>query len=381
MSAPNISVDTNGANPPLHEHGNPGETSSLGLFWPPKETDYYRAKGFYPQAILDQNGFDPFLKRLEWRENSRRFTTVGQEETGNPESPKNFSRITMRAVVSNDLLQTHVDQLRDKIEAIIPLEGGDNNPFGGTSLVYFGKNHAKRKSDVHTIQNCVDNLRRANEDVERTPQEMTEKAYQNGYTLELMTKDRVYTLQDHEVAELFALYAPFGWSQEQVLTLLNAHDRLLSVAKKDNIIVSAGIAEMAETHIQFGKDQTHKLHMVELTDAATSVDHSGKGLYSAVSTVLLQELAKKYAHTDEEVLVFGESNATALGVLKTSKHQGRTFAAEVGGALGYTESGMLPQHVTIIDQGEKVEGERAQYNNFYPTFINKSKLLSKYGAQ
>lgn len=371
---------TNGGDAPIRVPGQPGETSSLGLFWPPKETDFHRVKAFYPRAVLSEETFAPLNTRYMQRTQSRRFTTEGMEETGKPEDGVNVSRVTFRAVVSDEFLRTHNELLRKDVEGIIPLEGmGEGSPFAGTSLVYFGRNHVNRKSDENTTLSCVENLRTALAEPERTPDEMIQKAVKNGYELTIVRKDCEYTVNDTTAQQLFQLYEPFGWSREQVVELLNAPNRMLSVATKEGSIVSAGIAEIASQNIHFSSDVSANLRMIELTDAATLIAHEGKGLYSAVSTVLLQELAIQAQNTNDELIVFGESNASALGVLKTASHQGRTFASEVGGSFGYQESGMLHQHVPILDRGEKIQEARDRYNNFYPTFINKSKLIQKYG--
>lgn len=368
-------VESNGGDTPLQIGGQPGETSSLGLFWPPKETDFHRAKGFYKRAILSVEDFVPFRQAYDEFAQSPRFTTQGVESGTGDE--KNFSRITMRAVVSNEFLMDNVEILQPMVESILPL--GNDGAFAGTSLVYFGTNHPERQSDQMRMEQCVNNLHTALAEPVRTPDEMIAKASQNGYELALVDKTHEYTAADKIASDLFALYKPFGWSQEQVLELLNAQNRLVAVARTDDTVVSAGIAEMGREFIQFGADTTYPLDLVELTDAATLVAHEGKGLYSGVSTILLNELAVQYSHSPTEVLVFGESNASALGVLKTSAHQGRVFASSVGEQFGYPNSGMLHQHVPILDRGEKKNEIQYKYNNFYPTFINKGILQNIYG--
>lgn len=368
-------VESNGGDTPLQIGGQPGETSSLGLFWPPKETDFHRAKGFYKRAILSVEDFMPFRQVYDDFAQSPRFTTHGVESGDGEE--KNYSRITMRAVVSNEFLMTNVEMLQPMVESILPL--GNDGAFAGTSLVYFGTNHPDRQSDQMRMEQCVQNLRVALAEPTRRPDEMIAKASQNGYGLTLVDKTHEYTTADKIALDLFALYKPFGWSQEQVLELLNAQNRLVAVAQKNDTVVSAGIAEMGTEFIQFGPDNSYPLDLVELTDAATLVADEGKGLYSGVSTVLLNELATQYSHSPTEVLVFGESNASALGVLKTSTHQGRIFAASVGEQFGYPGSGMLHQHVPILDRGEKKNEVQYKYNNFYPTFITKGILQNTYG--
>jgi hypothetical protein len=367
----------NGGDAPIRVPGQPGETSSLGLFWPPKETDFHRVKGFYKQAILSPEDFIAFRGVWDEFSQSPRFTTQGVESENGKE--QNFSRITLRAVVSDEFLRTHADELQQSVEAIIPLS--NNGPFAGTSLVYFGENHPERNSDEHTMKSCVSNLRVALSTSEKEPEQMIEKAQNNGYDISLIDKNHIYSGREKLVKQLFELYRPFGWSKKQIIELLNSDTRLLATAKRksDDTIVSAGIAEMGREIIQFGADQSYPLDIVELTDAATLISDENQGLYGGVSTMLLGELAHKYKATEDEVIIFAESNASATGVLVTSNYQGRTFSATIGGDYGYPESGMLPQHVPILDRGEQLDKISHKYNNFFQTFINKDKLLEKYG--
>ncbi len=365
---------SNGGDAPIHVKGQPGETSSLGLFWPPKETDFHRVKGFYRKAILNPTDFDAFRQTWDGYLNSPRFTTDGVESGTGTET--NFSRLTMRAVVSDDFLWTNAAELRESVEAIIPLEEG--SPFAGTSLVYFGANQADRKSDENTMATCEGNLRTALGESPRTPQQMLARAQLNGYDVALTQADHTYSLDDKVAGDLYKLYKPFGWTPDQVLELLNSPQRMLATASKEGEVVSAGIAEMGSVAIEFGSDQQYPLDIVELTDAATLVEHEGRGLYSAVSTELLKQLAQQYKGSPSSLIILGESNASALGVLKTARHQGRTFATEVGTAYGYNQSGMLHQHVPILDRGESLANATHQYNNFFPTFINSQTLYGTY---
>lgn len=378
-------AETNGGDTPLHSRGKTGETSSLGLFWPPKETLFRRKKGFFHKAMQTEKEFKEF--KHEWDEAvaSPHFSMMGESD---PEDKSgNYSRITMRAVVNSGFMEAHSDdpEFLDMIEAVIPLEGGENDAFAGMSLVYFGKNLDERKSDNHTLAECQLNKDQALQTGERDPQSLIDKPKEFGYDIHLVDKSRAYTLEDDTVDSLYKLYAPFNWTQDEILEMLNSKNRLIAVAEMEEVIsgntkkkiVSAGVAEQASIAIQFGDDGTeHRLDLVELTDAATLIrsesgvveNHEGKGLYSAVSTVLLNEIACLNRNSEHALLVFGESNASALGVLKAATHQGRSFA-----------SGMLPKHVPILDRGENAIKEYDHYNNFYPTYLHKDKLLEKYG--
>jgi len=354
-------TESNGGDAPLHTPGQIGETSSLGLFWPPKETLYHRKKGFFLKAIQSDVEFSEFKTEWDRAIISPHFSAEGA-----------YSRVTMRAVVNDGYLHGHNKNLEGMIEAAIPLEGGEGNVFNGMVLVYFGMNHPDRMSDSYTPESCQMNREIALGEEERTSQELIEKPKKIGYNIHPIDKTRRYTPHEKVVDDLFKLYGPFNWTREEIVEMLNATNRLIAVGEMNGNIVSAGVAERASASIQFGKDNVHQLDLVELTDAATLVtheeNHEGNGLYSAVSTLLLQEIAALYENSPYAFIVFGESNASAIGVLKAARHQGRTFA-----------HGMLPKHVPILDRGENAKKELDKYNNFYPTYLSLDKLLSKYG--
>lgn len=350
---------SNGGDAPQHIPGQPGETSSLGLFWPPKETLYHRKKGFYFTAIQSDKDFSGFKKEWDQAVESPDFSVNGK-----------YSRVTIRAVVNNGYLHEH-PELREAIEASIPLEGGPSNVFDGMSLVYFGKNNPNRQADAYPHEEFHINRKEALNQQERTPEQLIDKPKTEGYDIFPIDKSAQYKLGDKIVTELFNLYRPFDWREEEIVEMLNSKSRMITAASIGGKIVSAGVAEKEAVQIFFG-DTPYQLDLIELTDGATLVapnNHEGKGLYSAVSTLALREIAKTYnPATPQAVLVFGESNARQKGLLYACIRQGRQIT-----------EGLLEKHVPILDPGEKSEEQKFRYNSFYPTFITKKKLLEKYG--
>ncbi len=357
---------SNGGDVPQRAKGQTGETSSLGLVWPPEKMAYNRLKGFYFTAIQSETEFEGFKKEWDAATSALFF---------DPDCE--YSRITMRAVVNNEYLLSHKYELGGMIEAAIPLEGGVNNIFDGMSLVYFGINHPSRLSDSTSSELSYQNRSKAILEAEKTPQDLINKPIlEGGYEISKIDSSIDFNEDDKTVKDMYELYHPFAWKKKDIVEMLNSKTRMITVAKKKGTIVSAGVAEREAVQIQFG-GVPYQLDLIELTDAATLVaheggeNHEGKGLYSAVSTLALQEIAKAYAdegETPQGVLVFGESNSKQLGLLMACVRQGRSIA-----------EGLLEKHVPILDPGEKRDEQKNKFNSFFPTYIGKSKLREKYG--
>src|SRR5690606_36815857 len=120
---------------------------------------------------------------------------------------------------------------------------------------------------------------------------------------------------ENQVDQMTALYERFGWNRDEVVELLQNPDNIISVAKHEGRIVSAGIAEIAS--IPIGNES---LRIAEITEAATLEEFGGNGFYTGVSAKLLEELARRSKensiYNGPIDLVFGECNGLSLGVLK-----------------------------------------------------------------
>lgn len=359
---------------PQHE----GEdTSSIGRLWLPGHAYAERIKGFYTPGIIRNDGeMRPFLEVFSEHE----------REMHNQKSPE-ATRISMRAIVDQNFLKESITGLEQYVEAVIPLDG-TQFALAGTALVYFGTNHETRSGIDPEIEQkerkrYQDNLERARNDigdriVDR--QIVKERIAANGYELNFITrfKPGEVLTQDQQdtLLQMSELYATFGWKPEEVLDMLTEEseknrkigdprtDKLIGVIKKDGKIVSAGIAELVEIPIN-GAGTT--LNIAEITEAATLPEYAGNGLYTAVSTALLEEIAdrsqKQQIFGREIDLIYGECNGNAPGVLRVALSQGRTI------------SGLLPQHVKI-----KGEAQQGAYNDLFPAYLNKETLYTLYGG-
>lgn len=333
----------------------PGLESSVGPSWPPEKASFDRLKGIYTLGVVrDVHNLDNIFGYLH-------------------NSDPKISRVSLRAIVDNSFLKDIVSNgAGEFIEAIIPLEG-TQDAFASTSIVYFGHNNSSRTPVAEEIEQYRRNLSDALSMIPRFADELLERPKADGYEISICKLPEDGTLHEAILDQVTELYARFGWGKDEVSRILFKSSNIIGIATKDDRIVSAGIAETAAIPIG-----SNTLRMVEITEAATRDDHARRGLYTAVSTQLLLEIAqqsKTHNIFDGEVdVVFGECNGNAPGVLRTARTQGRTFATEVGLQFGLPSSGILIQHVPISGMPRKTE-----YNDLFPAFIIRNKLYKMYG--
>ena len=331
-------------------------TSSVGALWPPERASFKRIKGIYTPGIV-RNGES--LDEITGAINETRAIFNGE-----------ISRISLRAVVDTEFLKTLAGNeiVEPLVESVIPLSG-TQPAFENAALVYFGLNHSARQPIQREMERYVQNLDEASSHRVLSPQEIKERVERNGYAIRILSKEDI---TEECVDQVALLYERFGWTRDEVSTILNNANNIVGVAIKDGAIVSAGIAEMAK--ITIGNDS---LRIVEITEAATLDEHAKNGLYTAVSSGLLEELFERSKKGEvlggELDLAYGECNGNALGVLKTAHIQGRIFALDAGASFGFTNSGVLPQHVPIA--GLPIETE---YNDLFPAFMTRENLYRIY---
>ncbi len=344
-SASNIYQDV-----PQHQ---PGLTSSIGGLWPPQAASFQRVKGFYtPNMIQDGSELMYLVNQLQ-EHAEKAFCSNAQQVT----------RVSFRGVVNLETLIAAQRSITPFLEAIIPLQGTQES-FEKAGIVYFSMNHSSRRSlprELGTYKADVHSMAHVRV---RPISEVMERLRERGYHLSLLS----HHVDDQTINQIFDLYRRFGWSQREVIEILSQKNNLMGAAFFEDRIVSAGIAEPAL--IPVGKEQ---LRLAEITEAATAEEHMGKGVYTAVSSFLLSEIARR--SRQKEILggeidcVFGECNGNALGVLKTAKIQGRTFSLEIGEKYSFPESGILHQHVPISGAPRTT-----RYNDLFPAYLTRERL-------
>jgi len=318
-------------------------TSSIGAtVWPPKEASFERKKGIYPQILQTSDQLKSVLDN---------FATIpfGSKAT----------RVSARfCVTTNALLDYISGQNPNKlIETIIPLTG-TNSGLDDCCLVYIGKNDQTRIPPPDLFQQQLATAKRIfnNPGEKRTIGEEFK-------IMRLSDEQR----QDPDILNMyFELYQYFGWSEENVIQLLQNNNNLIVACFYDGKIVSSGLAEMGV--LTFNKIP---LNIAEITEAATLPAFQGRGLYQAVSDAILQNLATNGTPPN---LVFGELNLDAPGVLTVAARQGRIPAFHTAELFNLPHAWVLPQHVTIRNGDNDLP-----YNNLMIAYFNQQLLLEKYG--
>jgi len=340
---------------PLHDRSLTTETSSIGGLWPPERASFDRIKGIFTKGIIRSVGEIEEVR-----------LTIGQaRQEGFSDG---ISRVSVRAVIDLFLLREQRGLLRPVVEAIIPLKGTQPH-LEDTALVYLGVNREDRQSDPVEVQRYWAGLTSVLENLTPRPyRDSLDRVTQDGYQVNLLVLPAEEPGRNEIIDQVAFLYERFGWTREEVVEILENPNNLMVTATKDGEIASAGIAEMAT--IPIGDTV---IRVAEITEAATSDKHARRGIYTAVSTKLLEILAAKSRNGEflggELDLVYGECNGNAHGVTRTARIQGRIFSTQVGFDLGYPHSGMLPQHVPIAGGKRKTP-----YNDLFPAFLTREHL-------
>ena len=330
-----------------------GMTSSIGALWPPQKASFNRIKGFYTSSVL--------ASPLQFEKFYQNFLDICARASSHPHET---SRVSIRAVITRSTITSVRPLLERSLEAIIDLRGTPQ--FAGSALVYLGCNHESRASSSDELNSYRKNLATAKIVQPRTQKQLLQRAFNHQCSLRILEYETASPEQRTETLNQMAdLYARFGWKKPDVENILENPDNIIAIAETKESIVSAGIAEMAKVKIG-----NAEMRMAEITEAATREEHICKGLYTAVSTFLIQEIATRSQRSKflegEVDFVYGECNGNALGVLKTAAIQGRTFATETTARYGFPHRGILHQHVPISGAPRTTP-----YNDLFPAYLTR----------
>lgn len=329
------------------------DTSSIGPKWPPRATSHGRIKGIDTRGVVrDEEHWRDVFGTLE----------AFAERTSVPGAFPN--RLSIRALVADELLARHHAELKRFGEALIPLSST------AVSLVYLGWNSFERQSDADDLKRAFEHIEAASERSVRLPAEVLARVEQQGFALRVPTLLERCT--DIELqAGVAHLYRRFGWSAAETNLILAHPETLIAIGWEGERVVGAGIAEISHIALEDG----FQLRIAEFSEAATLQSHQGRGLYSAICTTLMLELARRSQAFDvfggELDLAFGECSGHDLGVLIAAKRLGRTFSRQVSAARALPIKGYLPQHVPIAGAPRST-----RYNDLFPTFIDRRALYT-----
>ncbi|MFN4212495.1 MAG: hypothetical protein ACK4FL_00850 [Microgenomates group bacterium] len=331
-------------------------TSSIGAtVWPPVETNNERLKGVYPKVLENIDQLNQFLEEFA----SLKFTS-------------NSSRITARALVSNEALLPKSLINPKLIETVIPLEGCDIKEVSDCLLVYFGKNAPTRQTKPEILNRQYQQVYEIFFGNRTNNQGLTQKNILSEFSIRSLTETE--RCHPNVLQMYFKLYSLFNWTLKDVEEMLtNTRNLIVAAFDSEGNIISSALAEQGIMNFE-REGKEIELSLVEITEAATLPTYRGKGLYQAVSNKILEELANK---DPAPHLVFGELNLDAPPVLKVAAQQGRIPAISTAYQYRMPNSWFLEQHVVIYqgDGSKRLEN----YNNLMVAFLPRNLLIQKYG--
>lgn len=327
-------------------------TSSIGaVVWPPtaEGQSFERFKGFAPTVVETPTDVEHIV-----------------QDVRSCELTPKVSRVATRVVMTLDMLEELRGEGReDLVETIIPLDATGDHRLVDAALVYLGRNHASRPSVG------VGDMRGRVRDIFVRRGFRGAGELQPGYSVAAIT-DAERT-DPETVADYIKLYSVFGWEPDEVRDLLTEPANTLIAARFDGRVVASGIAEVGSIQIQRGGEAID-FGMAEVTEAATLVEHRGRGLYTAISHGLMHHLAGLETPPH---LVYGEMNSESSAVLRTAAGQGRLIGRDTATEFGFPDATHLPQHVTIYSgTGEE---RQTKYNDLIVGWLPREVLVAQYG--
>lgn len=348
--------------------------SSVGaIVWPPVEASEQRKKGILTPVIETPQDAAQILEGFA-------STDFGTNKSGEP-----ITRISGRIFLANSVFagmdEVGQQMLGQLTEAVIPLSGTGIDALEDVSLVYLGMNQEERRTSGHIIE--------AETAMARQTFANTQPVASRNYSdYEFRTLNEGDRNDPNLQIEYAALYSAFGWSEEDVVKMLtNPTNTLMAVfgntpGEPRGPLASAVIAESVVLPVvREGKE--YPLHMAEITEAITTPEHRGNGLYTELAIRLMEHLAQGDVN-----LIYGESNAlrvkdrtgqTRQPVLSSVAKLGRQSSLQAMDALGLPPR-LLEQHVRI-SMGPEDARPDSEKNDLLVTFMPRSSLIERYGTQ
>lgn len=314
------------------------ETSSIGAMWPPTETTHHRMHGFYTEEVIcDQQSAATLGAHVD-------------HALGRMDLSDTASRLSVRAVAKLNVLAS-LEYPATAIEAVLPIAGTD------LGVVYIGANKPDRFVPAERIEAHA----RVLESAAASPISPTHSHVfeRDGITARLVDPTDTASILD-SFAEL---YRAFNYDETQTEAILSSSENIIAYAELGGLVVSTAMAESATISIKGFGD----LKLVEITEASTHPDYRRRGLYSAISGFLIQQLIQMRRDNKNPIdVLYGESNLATPGVLYAARQNGRRFSFFDRQRFGANNPafGILPQNFKVNDGTET----RA-YNDFAVSYI------------
>jgi hypothetical protein len=297
---------------------NQGKVGSVGAVWPPApDANNQRIKGFCPAIITGKRELDREV-----------FAPARSARLQNPDA----TRTTFRAFVKRGLAEgIRGGGAEFNVEAAVPVD----TFMPGFDLVYFGRNDPVRTPPQALREKEKDSLASITQNVERVePQAAMQRVAAEGYQITLPLNGEVHNERD--IRTLLNLYQEayqqytFPINETTIKVMLGNGNRLVIARDSGRQIASALIAEECELPLSNGK--TARLY--ELSDFATFLSHSKKGLMTALQVEAVRLI--RSLQGGSQAIIYAEDRAPWEWVNKSSQQAGMEFA------------GTLPYHCTLM---------------------------------
>ena len=240
-----------------------------------------------------------------------------------PEESKEASRTTLRIFLTVDLYREMkaCPPPNYGIEATIPIKGG--------VLAYFGKNAPSRQLSPSSSDEVAGILG----EVEKIqPMRMVDaKSRVDGLGYISLRKKGEWGERDLEMVAMlyggaFSSY-PIPLSVDNIRDTILGDNNVFFARDKYGRIVSLIVAEERKFKLKNGEG----VHLIELTDFATSGEHGGKGIGTALNMLAVSAIRRNYP----DAIIYSECIATD------------SSANAVMAKTGMACAGLLPNHCAI----------------------------------
>ncbi len=265
---------------------------------------------------------------------------------------ESLTRNMARVVIREDLLRNPSEELKKlfpDLEVLISLKDSGNDALKDCYQAIFSRNAANRQTTPEVIEQ---ELTEAN----RVFHQGQEKS-KNGIQIALPEGIQIQRLSPKSNRKLIKSLASFVSSafadeDNEIEDLVEDEDAIVLAATtmqdKKPIIVGSVYASMdADTLRRNGKNI--RLSTYEISGAKVRPDMENRGIYKALSTKILEELAQQ----DDVDFVFGYSNAENLPVLAVAGQMGRTIVTDTASELGLPIRPAMKQTITdgkLVDE-------------------------------
>ncbi|MDB5185174.1 MAG: hypothetical protein JWN38_982 [Candidatus Saccharibacteria bacterium] len=319
-------------------------TSSIGAAWPPAPAAFERLRGIFNQGIVETAG------------DCASFADIFQYYCAELAGPTPPTRLSLRLVTYGRQLRL-LESLGVTIEAAIPLANTEPEMV----LAYAANNLTGREAGEQSLAVHRRLLQTVGEQRLRDTRDKRKLLIEAGFMPGAVERQQETVDCTQLERQFLEMYAIFGYDIHDVRQILTSPTNTIVYAANQDGIVSTAMAERASIPIAgFGT-----LELAEITEASTRPDYRQRGLYKAVSGLLIEQLLMRQA-IDPVHALYGESNLTMPGVIIASYENGRNFSYfdHARFSVQNPNFGILQQNFSI-DDGR----EQRPYNDFAVSYV------------